>query len=291
MTQEDDTEILYKYMTAARALTCIPEMGDGALRATQPMALNDPFECAFFPRYVVQDEGDEDRKLSQALTLINDHKPVTEHDVKLAREQFGSLYARQLFVSQLSTKYGIISLTTDPLHPLMWSHYTTDGSGFVVGYNRVEIEKLTGPSGALRAVKYLARPGYILGAPVLSYPESNLHNFLSLKSELWAYEDEWRLIVPMNQTIGTGGKDRNGLPINLIRIPNEALVSVHYTERTPSDSVSLVKSRLADPNNRYGASNLQKLILSDSAYGYEVAHEDDPGPDQLDGSGFCQSGA
>ena len=33
-------EILYKYVTANRALTCIPEVGDGTLRATQPAALN-----------------------------------------------------------------------------------------------------------------------------------------------------------------------------------------------------------------------------------------------------------
>ena len=29
-----------------RALTCIPEVGNGALRATQPASLNDPFECS-----------------------------------------------------------------------------------------------------------------------------------------------------------------------------------------------------------------------------------------------------
>ena len=40
---------LYKYMTAERVLTCLPEVGDGTLRATQPAALNDPFECAVEP--------------------------------------------------------------------------------------------------------------------------------------------------------------------------------------------------------------------------------------------------
>ena len=33
-------EILYKYVSAERALLCLPEIGDGALRATQPAALN-----------------------------------------------------------------------------------------------------------------------------------------------------------------------------------------------------------------------------------------------------------
>ena len=42
-------DVLYKYMTSERALTCLPEVGDGTLRATQPAALNDPFECAVNP--------------------------------------------------------------------------------------------------------------------------------------------------------------------------------------------------------------------------------------------------
>lgn len=274
MPQEDGAETLYKYVTAERALTCIPEVGDGTLRATQPGALNDPFECAFRPLYQERDDDDENRKLAQALTLINDSKPVTDHDVGQAREEFGSLYARQLFVDQLSTKYGIISLTTDPLHPLMWSHYTTDGSGFVVGYSRKEIHKLLGPGAELRPVNYVSTPGIILAAVVLSSPESNLPIFLSEKSELWAYEKEWRVILPMNQTIGTGRKDQRGLPINLTRVPNEAVVSVYYTERTPREAVDLIKSRLADPNNRYQASKLKKLVMSSTDYGYEVAHED-----------------
>jgi hypothetical protein len=37
-------DLLYKYVSAERALTCLPEIGDGTLRATQPSALNDPFE-------------------------------------------------------------------------------------------------------------------------------------------------------------------------------------------------------------------------------------------------------
>ena len=45
--------ILYKYVTPERALTCIPEVGNGTLRATQLAALNDPFECHVVPLYVI----------------------------------------------------------------------------------------------------------------------------------------------------------------------------------------------------------------------------------------------
>ena len=263
--------ILYKYVTSQRALTCIPEVGDGTLRATQPAALNDPFECAVTPTYVIQDEAEENRQLAEVLTEINISKPVTAEDVRRARREHGSLFTRQLFTEQLSTRFGIVSFTTDPRHPLMWSHYTTDGSGFVIGYDIAEIMKLAVGEGYLRSVDYAGKPALILGPKVLVSPQSNLPILLSRKSDHWSYESEWRLIVELDRTIGTGETDQHGQPINLVRVPNEALVSVYYTERTPDDTVKLISDRLKDKNNRYRAQNPRKLVLSSASYGYEEA--------------------
>ena len=91
---------------------------------------------------------------------------------------------------------------------------------------------------------------------------------LRQKSQHWEYEQEWRLIVELNQTIGTGKSDRHKQPINLIRVPNEAVVRVYYTERTPRQTVDEVGKRLADPNNRYTAKSPRKLILSPNSYEY-----------------------
>ena len=38
--------------------------------------------------------------------------------------------------------------------------------------------------------------------PVLS--ETNMNPLMSYKSALWEYEQEWRLIVELRETIGTG---------------------------------------------------------------------------------------
>ena len=136
--------VLYKYVTHTRALTCIPEVGDGTLRATQPAALNDPFECAVATRYVVSDEWEENRELADTLTQINESNPVTAEAVDRARTDYGSLFTRQLFAKQVSTRFGIVSLAADPFHPLLWSHYTTDGSGFAIGYDVDELRKIAG---------------------------------------------------------------------------------------------------------------------------------------------------
>ena len=267
-------DILYKYVTHERALTCVPEIGDGTLRATQPASLNDPFECAVLPVYHIPDETEENRRLAEALTEMNQGRPVKKEKVGCARRKYGSLFMRQLVTEQVSTRFGIVSFATDPFHPLMWSHYTRDGSGFVIGYDKKELKKLTHIEEGLRSVSYGERPPVIAGPIVLVSPESNLPILLSVKSDHWSYEKEWRLIVELNRTIGTGETDQHNQPINLVQIPNEAVVSVHYTERTPLESVNLIRERLADKNNRYRAESPRKLVMSLTSYGYEEAPDD-----------------
>ena len=95
--------------------------------------------------------------------------------------------------------------------------------------------------------------------------------FLALKSDHWAYEREWRLIVELNATIGTGHRDAHDQSINLLRIPNSAVSKVFFTERTPKEAVDAVRRRLEDGNNRYGARDLTKLVMSETEYVYVEA--------------------
>ena len=46
---------------------------------------------------------------------------------------------------------------------------------------------------------------------------------------------------------------------------------VFFTERTPKEEVDEVRRRLADPNNRYRAGQLTKLVLSETEYAYVEA--------------------
>lgn len=263
-------DVLYKYVTSERALTCIPEVGDGTLRATQPVALNDPFECAVTPLYVFRDEAEENAQLAKVLTEINANEPVTAEDVRLARKQYGSLFTRHLVARQLSTRFGIVSFSKQPRNPLLWSHYAADGSGFVIGYDSEVLNGIAASAEWLRRVVYGEKPPPIVGPNVVVSPESNLPKLMSAKSTDWFLEDERRLIVDLNKTIGTGKTD-HGQPIHLVQVPNEAVVSVYYTERTPKDKIELISDRLRDKNNRYRAQNPRRLVRSSTAYGYEEA--------------------
>ena len=150
MDTEDSTPVIYKYVSSERIFTCLPEVGDGALRATQPSALNDPFECAVFKTFIEETEEEGNVELSRTLTHLNPISPVSEEDVAKARIHYGSLYLRELLSKQLSKRFGIVSFATDPRHPLMWSHYTGDGSGFAIGYDVTKLSKLSGGEGRLQ---------------------------------------------------------------------------------------------------------------------------------------------
>ena len=263
--------LLYKYVTAERALACLPEVGDGALRATQPTALNDPFECHVWQRFVERDLAGGDAKLAGVLTELHTTVPVTPDEVARARDRYGSLYMRELFARQMSRRFGLISFATDPFHPLMWSHYTVDGSGFVIGYQTPDIQSLAAGSERLREVRYGPAPVPMLGYAVPIKPESNIYKLLCYKSSHWQHEQECRLVVDLDKTIGTGQSDRRGHPINVLRIPNSAVREVYYTERTSPSDVQKIESRLASANNRYGVERATKLVLSWSTFAYEAA--------------------
>ena len=266
---ENSIPLIYKYVSSERIFTCLPEVGDGTLRATQPAALNDPFECAVRPAFVEQSEEEGNISLSEILTELHPATPVNKAEVAQARMEYGSLFLRELLSRQLSKRIGIVSFAKRPQQLLMWSHYTLNGSGFVIGYDVTHLIRLAKRRGGLRPVKYGAELPPIRDYAVMD--EGNLNAILSYKNSQWQYEQEWRLIVDLRDTIGTGRTDGLGQPINLIRIPNEAVCRVYYTERTPNEAVNKVMERLSDTNNRFNTREPAKLVQSTEKYKYEVA--------------------
>ena len=150
-------EVLYKYVRSNLVEACLLEVGDGTLRATQPAALNDPFECGVLPgnRRVADASNDE---IAALLTSLNGTTPVGQDAVQQAKQTYGSLFLRELLAKQLSERFGIVSFAADPRHPLLWAHYTGDGSGFVIGYDKEQISALSHGVALLMQVGYRKRP-------------------------------------------------------------------------------------------------------------------------------------
>lgn len=272
MTNDDnppEPTVLYKYIPADRAMGALPDNGNGALRATQPAALNDPLECATLCAAVYPSEDNEVREMVEALNWVVPEHSLKKSDVQLSRRQFGTQAWNELFRKQLSLRFGVVSFSKSALHPLLWAHYADSGTGVVIGYRVSELKKITTGYERIGAVQYFDKPPLSTGH-VIFKDEGNLHVILLTKAKYWKYEEEWRLTLELKNTVGTGKGDRNGYSINICPIPNEAVAEVYFTERTPDSTVETIERRLRDPSNRYKAGMPRKVILAPDRYGYGI---------------------
>ena len=260
--------VLYKYVCANRAVKVLPENGNGALRVTQPAALNDPLECATCCHAVYPSE-EEVREIVETLNLIVPEHSLENSDVQLARQQLGTQAWNELFRKQLSHRLGVVSFSSSALHPLLWAHYADSGAGVVIGYRVSVLKTITTGYERLVAVQYLEEPPASIGH-IIFRDESNLHSILLTKASYWEYEQEWRLTRESKNTVGTGKSDRNGHSINICPIPNEAVTEVYFTERTPKSTIETIRARLRNPSNRFRAGPPRKLVLAQEKYGYET---------------------
>ncbi|MGZ8846794.1 MAG: DUF2971 domain-containing protein [Pyrinomonadaceae bacterium] len=107
---------------------------------------------------------------------------------------------RNILLSNFSAQVGILSLAEQPDNLLMWSHYSGQHTGFVIEFDeehpffKSARDATNGNSPTLRKVQYS------VGRP--ERPHINLKDFMDLswcwvKSEDWKYEQEWRMIRPL----------------------------------------------------------------------------------------------
>ena len=234
-------EILYKFLPAERASDALPKLANGTLRATQPAALNDPFECA----------------------------TLCEEAIIPGQDQTWNNLTKE----ELSSRVGIISLSHSPLDPRMWTYYADEGRGIAIGYHVPTLQENTIGRGHLGQVVYWdmqhGKQTY-----VVAKDEWSLYKNLYLrKGNGWIHENEWRIIIKLEDTIDTGKFDRTMHPINLLSIPNEAVVMLYYTERTDKDLIQDLQTRLKNPRNKYGTESAQKLAQDNLKYEFKVASD------------------
>jgi hypothetical protein len=128
------------------------------VRFTKLAELNDPFECR--------------------LSLI----PTGE---------FIAPRTQRPELEKLLWEYGISCFAEDASNLLLWAHYGRSHTGFVIGFSTEH------PS--FQSYGQLVRVNYSPRRPQIDSPNSDavLHA-LSIKSEEWSYEQEWRIVTPLD---------------------------------------------------------------------------------------------
>lgn len=90
---------------------------------------------------------------------------------------------------EIERTYGIFTLTEDKNNFLMWSHYANSHTGFCIGFDSHILFSII--QGGIAPVTYQKKlPTFSL----FENPMSFSHKLLSTKSEVWEYENEFRII-------------------------------------------------------------------------------------------------
>lgn len=175
--------ILYKYVSFSSAVKMIKGESVGF---TCLEDLNDPFEGTNF-----------------GFSSLGDVKPQS---------------ATRVFKSNFSRRYALLSLTRNPLNPLMWSHYGDSHKGVVIGID-IEAAGLMSPDefiipAQLGEITYVATKNKDLnGIPSIEKLNEIKRSDLSFVSEIknylkqaflyksleWGYEEEVRVIKSLSK--------------------------------------------------------------------------------------------
>ena len=134
--------VLYKYLTVERAVKALPEIGNGALRATQRSVLDDSFECATRRSGVYPSDDKAVNVMVEALTSIVPERGLTRRVVWQSHLELGTQAWNELLREQLELRFGFVSSLSQPaLHPLLWAHYVDWGASVAIGYRVSSLRK------------------------------------------------------------------------------------------------------------------------------------------------------
>lgn len=262
---------IYKYLAPNR----VDVLKNATLRATQPTALNDPFEIKpILASAIRRDElhsrirekGVFQLELKNAFDKLPEQgKPPISSDQFLEIIQASGLEDKlmnllgleldhvfdtymptlteqitNLVHGKLGGMVGIVSFTDDPEGQLMWAHYADSHRGFVLGFDESHpfFDRRRSESDEffhLRPVEYFD--------PLPTYSsigELDGARMFCAKHADWGYERERRLLIPLS-----GDDDPDA--VHLIAFPRDMLSTVILGERSPKAIVEGICAVLEDP--------------------------------------------
>ncbi len=229
--------VYFKYVTAGRAEQIIRNR---TIRFTQPDSFNDAFEL--LPTLDIEKIKETFLKESNNLKGLDD---FTMGIAKIIYDTYSSI--------------GILCLSSRFDIPLMWGHYTGDYSGVVIGFDidcfiscESTFDRQDIKSGPVKYSEYRCR-----------FPKSNdLTDPIFHKDKVWEYENEWRIIRPLDTLINVA----NG--IYVADFPPSAIRSVIFGTRTTLND----KLKILDALRSQECSHVGRYIsyLNDKTFEIEI---------------------
>lgn len=174
------------------------------------------------------------------LIYSEENHEKTDFNKKFKEDKLSSFdEIRRKFYLYFSRQLGLISLTTNPLNILMWSHYSTE-SGFIIEIDKKtlleNLKNLNSEIGdyCLRPIQYVKNIESInmfkkeFKTPIIPF----FMYMTSVKRSEWKYEDEWRLSIYKKNMglplayLSPGSNDYIGEQERRLFYPKEAIKNI-----------------------------------------------------------------
>ena len=163
----------------------------------KPSEFNDPFDGNIPVRWDLMTYEECIEKNFELINIVHkdkDQKLVKEYAKKVTDEKtlwhpdkLASERPEQL--EKWNSIIGLLSLSSVPDNILMWSHYSSNHTGFVVGLDTKSLFE-NYDFDYLEPVVYQSQYPTITG---LDETTEQFHKKFFYKSNLWSYENEWRI--------------------------------------------------------------------------------------------------
>jgi hypothetical protein len=206
---------LYKYRQADDL--SIDALKNGKLWYSRPIGLNDPHDVA--PRwkknftdkeiledYVMLRENNESsegtgiaEKIQKMLSKGWSHERVLRKIDQLfmpldGKSQRALLQDVLYYNETVFAATGVLSLSADPKHPVMWGAYSNSHKGFCLGFEYHETNVLGQYSNRVEYVSKMPKPSIRLFSHDAG--DDAIYQIAYTKSLEWEYENEWRVLKP-----------------------------------------------------------------------------------------------
>lgn len=244
---------LYHYQSFDKPERLARIFTEGTLYFSRPRDFNDPWDCRPFYDKSSLDDADEYERTVRWLSHCDRTRNTSlteEEHLRREQEVRSNRKLLEWMIDQLTSdmdeaiqkQYRVYCLSTHQDSTLMWSHYAASCRGLCLEFS-VRNDLFCG---AL-PVEYL--PKYPRFSVAATDADANLRPLLT-KSEVWAYENEFRLVASEHPFVFPDVPTTKG---GLVPLPKGALQSV-------------IVGALMQPSDR----EVVRALVNDSGWGIEL---------------------
>jgi hypothetical protein len=198
---------------------------------------------------------------NQVLALAEHLAKVKEPEMLGALQSIGSV-AGSFFTGKIDQLLGVFCLSEVPDSLLMWAHYASSHTGFVVEFDALH------PSFHERKsdeddLRHIRRVYYRDARPSAPLSDMSAIELFLVKSGHWGYEREWRIVRPLADAIAT--VPTLPYPIALFEAPPAAVTGVIMGCRM-SDQAAATLRQAVLANSTLSSLRIRRAVADSSHF-------------------------